>query len=354
MEVLLTVLAVVAVSLLVFVFGFLLWKKIDKIDSNNQNALESLSGVKESVSEAGKETSSAINSLETKTLNNLNKNLEHLGNLKENLANMTNLQTKIGDLSKDMSSFMSLLSGSGQARGSLGEQILESLVKSMLPVGWYDFQRTLSNGKKPDCTLLLPNPPGKIAIDSKFPTKSYERLEEKPKDPSAATAFKRDVRKHLEEIANKYIIPGETADFAMLFIPSTAILIKLQKPDYREVLDEAREKRVFLLSPDTFMTSLAVVQSVLRDVQFQRRNRELINCISEIHLVTGKLIENIPSARKAIAKADKEINDLERNAMKISDSAGKMRQIETDSGGGDAAEEGDSGQLGKYLRSDSG
>ena len=145
-----------------------------------------------------------------------------------------------------------------QARGAFGEVQLEDQVRSALPPSAFRFQAKLGNGRLADCLLTLPNPPGAIAIDAKFPLESYYALRAATDEDARATArkaFGNDVLKHVKDIAERYIIPGETADSALMFLPSEAVYAELHA-ELPDVVQKSHKVRVYIVSPTTLMATL--------------------------------------------------------------------------------------------------
>ena len=180
-----------------------------------------------------------------------------LTSMTEKLAVITEANAHISTLTGQVSQLQNILSNK-QARGSFGEVQLENLVRDALPDSAYDFQVTLSNGRRVDCFLKLPNPPGSIAIDSKFPLESYRQLVAASDDAAKDVARRRlkaDVKKHISDIADKYIIPGETAESAILFLPSESVYaeINIQLP---KLIEASRRAHVYMAGPDNLMLIL--------------------------------------------------------------------------------------------------
>src|SRR6185436_12772316 len=197
--------------------------------------------------------------------------------LRERLVRIDEAQKKIGDLSTQVVSLQEVLSNK-QARGAFGEVQLNDLVSSALPPSAYEFQVTLSTGVRADCVLKLPNPPGSIAIDAKFPLESYRLLREMGTDPAMQAAaqrgFQQAMRKHIGDIRDKYIIPGETAESALMFLPSEAIYAELHA-NFPGVVDESYRARVWIVSPTTMMATLNTVRAVLKDVRMREQAGEV-------------------------------------------------------------------------------
>ncbi len=195
-----------------------------------------------------------------------------LTDLRERLAVIDKAQKNITELSTQVVGLQDILANK-QARGAFGEVQLRDIVEAILPPSAYSFQETLSNGKRADCLLRLPNPPGPIAIDSKFPLESYQALRN-ARDETAVTVARRtfatDVRKHVQDIAGRYIVPGETAESALMFLPSEAVYAELHA-NFREVVEISYRARVWIVSPTTLMATLNTVRAVLKDVRMREQ-----------------------------------------------------------------------------------
>ena len=160
-----------------------------------------------------------------------------------------------------------------QARGAFGEVQLEALVASLLPADAYSFQMTLSNRCRVDCLLRLPDPPGVLAIDAKFPLESWHALHEAADEQAKARAgrsFAADLLQHVRDIAERYIVPGETADSALMFLPSEAVYAELHA-HFRGVVEESFRRKVWIVSPSTLWATLNTVRALLRDVRLSEQ-----------------------------------------------------------------------------------
>src|SRR3546814_921265 len=200
-----------------------------------------------------------------------------LAELRERLVVIDKAQQNLSELSTQVVGLQDVLANK-QARGAFGEIQLRDLVEAALPPSAYAFQATLGNGRRADCLLQLPNPPGAIAIDSKFPLESYEALRNAGSDEAliaaARRAFVTDLRRHVLDIAQRYIIPGETAESALLFLPSEAVYAELHA-NCRGVVEESYKARVWIVSPTTLMATLNTVRAVLQDVRSEEHTSEL-------------------------------------------------------------------------------
>ena len=197
---------------------------------------------------------------------------ETLAALRERLARIDAAQQKISSLSEQVVSLQEVLSNK-QARGAFGEIQLNDLVSSILPPNAYVFQAQMSNGKKADCLLNLPNPPGAIVIDAKFPLESYYALRRAQNDREKLEAerfFKASVLKHVKDISEKYIIPGETAESALMFLPSEAIYAELHA-NFIDAVEASYKAKVWIVSPTTLMATLNTVRAILKDARMREQ-----------------------------------------------------------------------------------
>lgn len=241
-----------------------------------------------------------------------NQNHATLTDLRERLAVIDKAQQNITALSTQVVGLQDILANK-QARGAFGEIQLRDIVEAILPPSAFAFQCSLSNGKRADCMLRLPNPPGSIAIDSKFPLESYEALRAAADEAGALAArrrFAQDVRKHVQDIATRYIVPGETAESALMFLPSEAVYAELHA-NYRQVVEESYRARVWIVSPTTLMATLNTVRAVLKDV----RMREQAGVIqAEVHTLL-----------KDVERLDDRVAKLQRHFDQASDDVRQIR-----------------------------
>ena len=200
------------------------------------------------------------------------RNQTALGDLKERLAVIDRAQQNIAKLSTQVVGLQDILSNK-QARGAFGEIQLNDLVRDQLPPSAYEFQATLSNGRRVDCLLKQPNPPGAIAIDAKFPLEGYHALRQATDDKArglARRAFGTDILKHVNDIAERYIIPGDTAESALMFLPSEAVYAELHA-ELPEIVAQSYQRRVWIVSPTTLMALLTTIRAVMKDVQMREQ-----------------------------------------------------------------------------------
>lgn len=236
----------------------------------------------------------------------------------ERLAVIDAAQKNLSSLTDQMVGLQDILSNK-QARGAFGEIQLNDLVTDALPPSAYTFQATLKNGKRADCLLKLPNPPGSIVIDSKFPLESYLALRNAENDDArkiALRGFGTDVLNHVRAIADKYIVAGETAESALMFLPSEAVYAELHA-SLPDVVEKSYRARVWIVSPTTLMATLNTVRAVLKDA----RMREQAGVIQEEVL---KMMDNIGLLDDRVSKLQKHFAMTEEDIRKIRISTDKV------------------------------
>lgn len=252
-----------------------------------------------------------------------------LTSMAEKLAVITEANAHITTLTGQVSQLQNILSNK-QARGSFGEVQLENLVRDALPDSAYDFQVTLSNGRRVDCFLKLPNPPGPIAIDSKFPLESYRQLVAADDEAARDVARRRleaDVKKHITDIAAKYIIPGETAESAILFLPSESVYteINLQLP---KLVEASRRAHVYMAGPDNLMLILHTVRAILRDARMHEAAGLIQTQVDLMMQDVHRLDERVNKLATHFGQAERDINDIQTSTRKITARGDKIAEIE--------------------------
>jgi DNA recombination protein RmuC len=237
------------------------------------------------------------------------------------LAVIDEAQKKIDGLTTNVVSLQELL-GDKRARGAFGEVQLEGLVRNCLPPNAWEMQRTLSNGARADCVLRLPEPTGAVAVDSKFPLENYHRMHTpglaESERGTAERNFKADLRKHVDDIAAKYIIPGETADGAVMFVPAEAVFAEIHAY-HRDVIDHALMRRVWIVSPTTLMAVLNTARAVIKDVETRR----------QVHLIKdalGKLAKDFARFDERMRKLADHIRQAHEDAERVHVSSVKISQ----------------------------
>ncbi len=249
--------------------------------------------------------------------------------LRERLAVIDAAQKNITELSAQVVSLQDILSNK-QARGAFGEIQLGDLVRAALPPSAYQFQAPLGDGRRVDCLLTLPNPPGAIGIDAKFPLESYHLLRnarDEPERVAAGRAFATAILKHVRDIADKYIIPGETAESALMFLPSEAIYAELHA-NFPEVVEKSFRAKVWIVSPTTLMATLNTVRAVLKDA----RMREQAGLIQkEVGLLLddiGRLDDRVAALDKHFGQAADDIRQIRISTDKVVKRADRIETVQ--------------------------
>ena len=245
---------------------------------------------------------------------------QSLGELQQRLKTIDKAQENITKLSGDVLSLQDILSNK-QTRGAFGEIQLNDIVSKALPSDAYTFQHTLTNGKRADCLIHLPNPPGPIVIDSKFPLEAYEALRNAKTDweaNEAAKFMRTSVKAHIKTISEKYILDGETADGALMFLPSEAVYAELHA-NFPEVVRDGFTARVWIVSPTTCMATLNTMRAVLKDARMREQAGAIRTELGELYKDVDRLGERVGNLDRHFALAAKDIEEIKIS----SDKAGK-------------------------------
>ena len=255
-----------------------------------------------------------------------------LGELQVRLATIDRAQTNIEKLSGDVLSLQDILSNK-QTRGAFGEIQLNDIVTKALPPDAYALQVTLSNGKRADCLVRLPNPPGPIVIDSKFPLEAYEKLRAASVGAELALAqreMRASVRAHIRAIAEKYIIEGETAGGALMFLPSEAVYAELHA-NFGDVVREGFDARVWIVSPTTCMAVLNTMRAVLKDARMREKAGEIRRELGALHKDLERLGDRIGKLDGHFRQAAQDIEDIKISGTKAGTRAHRLQSFEFDS-----------------------
>jgi len=266
------------------------------------------------------------------------KTAKAIGEIGTRLSVIDEAQKNILSLSGEIAGFKNLLSNK-QARGAFGEVQLKDLVTSILPPASYRFQATLSNGNRADCLLVLPTPPGAIAVDAKFPLESFHALrnaENNSERERAGKAFAAAIARHVEDIAVRYIVPGETAESALMFLPSEAVYAELYA-HHPEVVEKSYRQRVWIVSPTTLMATLNTVRAILVDVKMREQagliQREVQKLLEDIERLNGR----VKSLSGHFHLAVQDVTAIETSTGKIANRGQRIQEARLEEGE-DAAE----------------
>ncbi|WP_380055635.1 DNA recombination protein RmuC [Falsihalocynthiibacter sp. SS001] len=253
------------------------------------------------------------------------KTTKSLTELQERLATIDKAQANIEKLSGDVLGLQDILSNK-QTRGAFGEIQLNDIVSKALPSDAFTFQAKLSNDKRADCLIHLPNPPGPIVVDSKFPLEAYEALRRADSPQSvdaAARAMRTSVRAHIKAISEKYIIEGETADGALMFLPSEAVYAELHA-NFPEVVREGFAARVWIVSPTTCMATLNTMRAVLKDARMREQAGAIRKELALLYGDVDRLGSRVENLDRHFGQAAKDLSDIKISANKASRRAKRL------------------------------
>lgn len=251
--------------------------------------------------------------------------------LKERLAVIDSAQQNITALSNQVVGLQDILANK-QARGAFGEIQLNDLVMQALPPSAYAFQATLSSGRRVDCLLTLPNPPGAIAIDAKFPLEPYQAMREAGTDAERETARRllaQAIGKHVKDIAERYIVPGETADSALMFLPSEAVYAELHA-NLPAVVQDAFRRKVWIVSPTTLMATLHTVRAVLKDAKISEQAGLLQAEVGMLLDDVRRLDDRVGKLQNHFRQADEDMRQVRISTEKIDKRAERIREVEVE------------------------
>lgn len=253
---------------------------------------------------------------------------ETFANVMARLATIDEAQKKIDSLTSNVVTLQEIL-GDKRSRGAFGEVQLEALVRNTLPPDAYEFQATLSNKNRVDCLLILPEPTGRVPVDSKFPLENYNRMF----DPALAEAdrsvamrqFKADVKKHVDDISSKYLIEHETSDGAVMFLPAEAIFAEIHA-HHPDLVEYAMQRRVWPVSPTTLMAVLNTARAVIKDVETRKQIHIIKDELGKLGKDFGRFEERMKKLATHIRQANDDVQEVSISSDKISK---RFRQIES-------------------------
>ena len=259
-----------------------------------------------------------------------------LGELQQRLETIDKAQANIEKLSGNVLSLQDILSNK-QTRGAFGEIQLNDIVHKALPSDAYEMQAVLSNGKRADCLIHLPNPPGPIVIDAKFPLEAYEalrRAENKLQVEEAQRQMRVAVRTHIRAISDKYIIEGETADGALMFLPSEAVYAELHS-NFPEIVREGFAARVWIVSPTTCMATLNTMRAVLKDARMREQAGAIRRELGELYKDMERLGERVGNLDRHFGQAAKDIEEIKISSDKAGRRARRLDNFDFEELGSD-------------------
>lgn len=252
-----------------------------------------------------------------------------LTQLQERLSAIDKAQDNITKLSGDVLTLQDILSNK-QTRGAFGEIQLRDIVGKALPNDSYSWQPTLSNGKRADCMVHLPNPPGPIIIDSKFPLEAYEAMRTAENEhalKAAVSQMRVAVKKHISDISEKYIIDGETADGALMFLPSEAVYAELHA-NFPELVREGFDKRVWIVSPTTCMATLNTMRAILKDARMREQAGEIRKMLRNLHRDVELVVERAGKLETHFDQARRDVEGIATAAERAGKRASKLNNFD--------------------------
>jgi DNA recombination protein RmuC len=290
-------------------------KRIDSLTQSTDNRLHEISGqVEKRLSEGFEKTTTTFS------------------DILQRLALIDDAQKKITELSTTVVSLLEVLNAK-RSRGAFGEVQLNGLIRNVLPEQSFKLQHTLSNGKIADCVLFLPKPTGNVVVDSKFPLESYRKMTNVELAESdrnmALKQFKVDIKKHINDISDKYLIDNETADGAIMFIPAEAIFAEIHGHQ-SDLVDYANKKRVWLASPTTLMAILTTARSVLKDEATRQQIHIIQAHLSDLGQDFGRFKIRFANLAKHIDQAADDVQKIHTSANKISSRFEKIEKVDLD------------------------
>jgi DNA recombination protein RmuC len=257
------------------------------------------------------------------------KTTDSIAKLHERLAVIDSAQKNLTDLSSNMVSLQEILANK-QARGAFGQMRMEAIIQDGLPKGAYSFQATLSNGKRPDCVLHLPNTKAGVVIDAKFPLEGFEafRVARAPEEKKeAARRVRVDVGRHVDAMAERYFLPGETQDTAILFVPSEAIYADLAE-HFSDLVQKAHRARIVICAPNMLMLAVQTMQAILKDVKMREQAHLIQREVTRLMEDMGRLHERVLDLQRHFGQANQDIEKILTSSERIASRGSKIENLE--------------------------
>jgi len=255
---------------------------------------------------------------------------DHLQALHSRLAVIDQAQKNITELSSTVTSLQSVLSNK-QSRGAFGQGQLEAIVADVLPKGAYEFQYTLTNRTKPDCVVFMPES-GPLVIDAKFPLEAMTAMRNAETDEerkAAAARVRTDIAKHVSDIAGKYLIPGETQDIALMFIPSESVYADLHE-QFDDLVQKAQRARVMIVSPTLMVMAIQVIKQVRKDAEMREAADQIRTEVGIMMKDVGLLSDRVRKLQSHFNQANADIDQILISTGKIEKRAGKIEGLDFD------------------------
>jgi DNA recombination protein RmuC len=264
-----------------------------------------------------------------------NTTAEHLQNLHARLAVIDSAQKNIADLASQVTTHVGSLNSilaNKQTRGAFGQGQLEAIVTDLLPKGAYEFQFTLTNKTRPDCVIFVPDS-GHLVIDAKFPLEAMNAWREAATDEdrkAAVQRVKQDIGKHIADIAEKYMIPGETQDVALMFIPSESLYADIYE-SFDDVVQRARRARVMIVSPNMAFLAIQLVRQMRKDAQIREAVDQIRFEIGHMMKDVGLLGDRVRKLQTHFGQTTKDMDDILTSTGRIEKRAGRIEGLDFES-----------------------
>ena len=242
-------------------------------------------------------------------------------------------QNNIQSLARDVVGLQAILSNK-QTRGAFGQSRMETIIRDGLPFGAFSFQPTLSNGMRPDCTVLMPNGAPDLVIDAKFPLEAWNAMRDAESAGSGEQAalsaqqrFRRDIELHIRDIADKYLIAGETQDTAFLFVPSESIFAEIHE-NFEAIVHKAQRSRVVIVSPSLLMLSIQVIQALLKDARMREQAHLIQGEVLRLMEDLSRLDDRTRKLQAHFSMAQKDVELILTSSDKLSKRGAKIEALE--------------------------
>ena len=268
--------------------------------------------------------------IDTKFDKSSSENKNNLFQIQERISLIDRAQQNINHLTENVVDLKNILSNTSK-RGRFGEILLENLIKDTLPKEYYDFQKTLSNNSRVDCMIKISGSLNNLCIDSKFPKESYDKMvkaNNKEEKVKLSKSFKLDISNHVLDVKKKYIIPGETAEIALIFIPSEQIYVEIFNL-FPEITQTFYDSKIFLISPTTLWIVLNSIESLLKDQKINQNSNIIFQNLKELGKEIIRLEERIKRLDSHFTSAQNDLNEVLITTKKISNKKEKMLLNET-------------------------
>ena len=297
----------------IYKYGENLSNRVEKLIQKTDQQLTSISGqVEKRLSEGFEKTTATFT------------------NVIKRLALIDEAQKKITELSTNVVSLQQVLSDK-RSRGAFGEVQLSALIRNMLPEPHFSFQYTLSNNKRADCILFLPQPTGNVVIDAKFPLENYHRMLDhtlsKHEQKSMQSQFRQDIKKHIKSIEEKYIIPGETSELAVMFIPAEAVFSEIHS-HFSDLVEISHKAKVFMVSPSTMMAIINTVRAVIKDEATRKQVHIIRDHLIKLAKDFVKFQDRMNKLTTHIRQAHEDVDAVNQRAQKITSKFNQLEQAQ--------------------------